>query len=343
MEEIIIYQTIWFVLWAVLWTGYFVLDGFDLGAGSLVYALGRDLKERQKVYAAIGPFWDGNEVWLVTAGGATFAAFPITYAIMFSSLYAGMLLLLFCLIIRGIAVEYRNKHNDPKWQKTWDLLFFIGSVSTALLLGVVFANIFQGVPIDAEGIFQGGFFTLLNFYGILGGFLFVAVFAMHGACWMAFRTKDEFSEKAAKLGKLTWIAAVSLLVIFWIVSYTSTDMWNNYLKTSILFTIPALTLVAGIAVMYFLNKAKYFFAWISSALTILFFSAWAFVGLFPYMFPSSIDPAYSLTIYNSSSSLLTLKIMTVVAAIFMPIVLAYTFWAYKTFASIKLNGEKFYY
>jgi len=343
MEEIIIYQTIWFVLWAVLWTGYFVLDGFDLGAGSLVYALGRDLKERQKVYAAIGPFWDGNEVWLVTAGGATFAAFPITYAIMFSSLYAGMLLLLFCLIIRGIAVEYRNKHNDPKWQKTWDLLFFIGSVSPALLLGVVFANIFQGVPIDAEGIFQGGFFTLLNFYGILGGLLFVAVFAMHGACWMAFRTKDEFSEKAAKLGKLTWIAAVSLLVIFWIVSYTSTDMWNNYLKTPILFTIPALTLVAGIAVMYFLNKAKYFFAWISSALTILFFSAWAFVGLFPYMFPSSIDPAYSLTIYNSSSSLLTLKIMTVVAAIFMPIVLAYTFWAYKTFASIKLNGEKFYY
>ena len=343
MEEIIIYQTIWFILWAVLWTGYFVLDGFDLGAGSLVYALGRDLKERQKVYAAIGPFWDGNEVWLITAGGATFAAFPITYAIMFSSLYAGMLLLLFCLIIRGIAVEYRNKHNDPKWQKTWDLLFFIGSVSPALLLGVVFANIFQGVPIDAEGIFQGGFFTLLNFYGILGGLLFVAVFAMHGACWMAFRTKDEFSEKAAKLGKLTWIAAVSLLVIFWIVSYTLTDMWNNYLKTPILFTIPALTLVAGIAVMYFLNKAKYFFAWISSALTILFFSAWAFVGLFPNMFPSSIDPAYSLTIYNSSSSLLTLKIMTVVAAIFVPIVLAYTFWAYKTFASIKLNGEKFYY
>jgi cytochrome d ubiquinol oxidase subunit II len=333
-----IYQVIWFILWAVLWIVYFALDGFDLGAGSLLYFLGRTPEERAKVYKAIGPFWDGNEVWLITAGGATFAAFPRTYAVMFSTLYSALLLLLFTLILRGIAVEYRNKYENPTWRGLWDLIFFINSLLPGLLLGVAFANIFKGLPIDANGILHGSFFSLLNPYGLLGGALFLFWFAIHGATWMAFRTSGELAERAASLGKKLWAIGIFLVIVFWLVSAQVTDLWNNYLKYPILFIFPAITVIAGFLIPYFLSKKSYFKAWICSGLSIVGFGAWGFAGLFPRMLPSSLNPEYSLTIYNSSSSPLTLKLMMVVALIFVPIVLAYTFWAYKTFASEKLNG-----
>jgi len=330
--EMNIFQVIWFVLWGVLWAVYFALDGFDLGAGSLLYFLGKDEKERRVVYQAIGPFWDGNEVWLITAGGATFAAFPTAYAVMFSALYTPLLLLLFCLIIRGVAIEYRNKYESLAWRNFWDLLFFLGSLLPALLLGVAFANIFKGVPIDEKGLLQTNLLGLLNPYGLLGGLLFVFCFATHGALWVAFRAPSPISERAASLAKKTWIITLVLVVLFWTISFGATNLWDNYAKAPVLAVFPLLAAFAYLTVPVFLNKGSYFKAWAASALTIIAFTAWGVAGLFPNILPSSINPAYSLTIFNSSSSPLTLKIMTAVAIIFVPIVLAYTIWAYKTFS-----------
>ncbi len=330
--EMNIFQLIWFVLWGVLWAVYFTLDGFDLGAGSLLYILGKDEKDRRAIYQATGNFWDGNEVWLITAGGATFAAFPKAYAVMFSALYSALLLLLFSLIIRGVAIEYRNKHESPSWRSIWDFLFFLGSLLPALLLGVAFANVFKGVAIDQKGIFQETLFHLLNPYGLLGGLLFVFCFATHGAIWVAFKTMEPLSERADNLAKKLWVVTLILVILFWVYSFAATRIWDNYLKAPILFVFPALAVIAYLSVPAFLNKKAYFKAWVGSALTIVAFAAWGVAGLFPNILPSSIDPAYSLTIMNSSSSELTLKIMTIVAVIFVPIVLAYTIWAYKTFS-----------
>jgi cytochrome d ubiquinol oxidase subunit II len=340
--EMNIFQIIWFVLWGVLWAGYFALDGFDLGAGSLFYFLGKNEREKNAIYHAIGPFWDGNEVWLITAGGATFAAFPTAYAIMFSSLYTPLLLLLFSLIIRGVAVEYRNKHESPSWQKFWDVAFFIGSVLPPILLGVAFANIFKGIPIDEKGILQTNLLGLLNFYGILGGALFLFCFSTHGALWIAFKTEGLLSERAANLAKKLWAISLILVVIFWVVSFVITNIWQNYMKAPILIIFPLFAVLFYFLVPLFIHKKEYLKAWIMSALTIVFFTAWGMAGLFPNILPSSINPAYSLTIMNSSSSPLTLKIMTIVAVIFVPIVLAYTFWAYKVF-SYRITEEKISY
>ncbi|BAU23359.1 cytochrome C oxidase assembly protein [Caldimicrobium thiodismutans] len=336
--EMNIFQIIWYVLWGVLWAVYFALDGFDLGAGSLLYFLGKDEKERRVVYQAVGPFWDGNEVWLITAGGATFAAFPTAYAVMFSALYTPLLLLLFSLILRGVAVEYRNKHESLSWRNFWDFLFFLGSFLPALLLGVAFANIFKGVPIDEKGLLQTNLFGLLNPYGLLGGLLFVFCFATHGALWVAFKAPSPFSERAANLAKKTWVVTLLLVILFWIISFAVTNMWANFLKAPLLIAFPLLAALCYLMVPVFLNKGAYFKAWAFSALTIVLFTAWGVAGLFPNILPSSINPAYSLTLVNSSSSPLTLKIMTTVAILFVPIVLAYTFWAYKTF-SYKITKE----
>ncbi|MFN3505180.1 MAG: cytochrome d ubiquinol oxidase subunit II [Caldimicrobium sp.] len=330
--EFNIFQIIWYVLWGVLWAVYFALDGFDLGAGSLLYFLGKGEKERRTVYQAIGPFWDGNEVWLITAGGATFAAFPTAYAVMFSALYTPLMLLLFSLIFRGVAVEYRNKYESPSWRKFWDVIFFLGSLLPALLLGVAFANIFKGVPLDEKGLLQTNLLGLLNLYGLLGGALFVFCFATHGALWIAFKAPSPLSERASQLAKKLWLITLLLVIIFWVVSFPATNLWQNYFKSPILAIFPILAAICYLLVPLFLNKNSYFKAWVMSALTIVLFTAWGVAGLFPNILPSSINPAYSLTIFNSSSSALTLKIMTIVAVIFVPIVLAYTFWAYKTFA-----------
>ncbi len=334
-----IYQIIWYVLWAVLWTVYFVLDGFDLGAGSIIYFIGKNYRERNVVYQAIGPFWDGNEVWLITAGGATFAAFPKTYAVMFSALYSALLLLLFCLIIRGVSIEYRNKYDNSLWKNLWDLAFFLSSFLATFLLGVAFANIFEGLPIDAQGNYHGSFFTLLNPYGLLGGLLFVFFFAVHGANWIAFKTQGKIAERAANMSKKLWIGAILLASAFFLFSYLATNLWNNYSKHPILFLFPLLSLIALFAIPPFVSSGKYLKAWIASGLSILGFSAWAFAGLFPNMFPSSINSAWNLTCFNSSSSVLTLKVMTVVAFIFVPIILIYTIWAYKVL-HFKVSVEK---
>src|SRR5512133_3487177 len=189
-------ETIWFVIWGVAWAVYFMLDGFDLGLGTLFPFLAKNETDKRVIVNAMGPFWDGNEVWLITAGGVTFAAFPRTYATMFSALYTPLMLLLFALILRGVSFEFRGKIHSATWAKVWDTCLVVGSFVPALLLGVAFANIFAGIPIDREGIFQGNLFTLLNPYGLAGGVLFVLLFSVHGALWLATRSEGDLHARA---------------------------------------------------------------------------------------------------------------------------------------------------
>lgn len=333
---------IWFVLWGVLWAVYFMLDGFDLGAGTLMPFLAKNDKEKRVIYNAMGPLWDGNEVWLITAGGATFAAFPTTYAVMFNGLYSALLLLLFALIVRGVSFEFRGKVESEGWKKIWDFCLFIGSFLPALLLGVAFANIFRGLPIDENGIFHGGLFTLLNPYGLLGGILFVLMFLVHGAIWIAIKSEGDLRNRALSVANKIWYLELIFAVIFLVVSAFATDLWENYGKYPLLWIIPLLAVAGLILIKIFLLKEKDWKAWFSSSLFIVMATFWGVAGLFPRMIPSTINPEYSLTIYNSSSSPLTLKVMFVVALIFVPIVIGYQIWVYNLFKGKVTDKELSY-
>lgn len=324
-------ETIWFLLWGILWAVYFMLDGFDLGVGTLAPFLARTDADKRVLYNSIGPFWDGNEVWLITAGGVTFAAFPTTYAVMFSALYTPLLLLLFALILRGVALEFRSKVENEQWRTVWDVCHFIGSFVPALLLGVAFANIFKGIPIDGEGIFYGNLLTLLNFYGLLGGALFVLLFVVHGALWLAIKAEGDLELRAGRAAETIWAVLLVVAVIFLGATWFYTNLYGNYLSNPVLFVIPLVTVAALLAVRLFIAKKAWWTAWAASALTIVGATLFGVVGLYPNLFPSSLSPAYSLTIFNSSSSPLTLKIMLVVALTFVPIVIVYQIWSYYVF------------
>ncbi len=327
-------ESIWFILWGLLWAIYFMLDGFDLGIGTLMPFLARSEPQKRIVYGSMGPFWDGNEVWLITAGGVTFAAFPTTYAVMFSSLYSALMLVLFALIIRGVAFEMRGKVDSPAWRSLWDGCLVVGSFLPALLLGVAFANIFRGIPIDAEGIYHGSLFTLLNPYGIVGGLLFLLLFLLHGALWLVNKTEGELRAKAETATRRIWPVLLVVAVLFLVLTYFYTDLYGNYLRNPALAVIPLITVAALLLTRIFIAGTSWWKAWVSSALTIMGATFFGVVGLYPNMLPSSLDPAYSLTIHNSSSSPLTLKIMLVVVLIFVPIVIFYQAWAYNLFKGV---------
>jgi cytochrome d ubiquinol oxidase subunit II len=331
-------QTIWFFLWGLLWALFFMTDGFDFGVGTLYPFLGKSDADKRKMINSLGPLWDGNEVWLITAGGVTFAAFPLVYAVMFSSLYTALMLILFALILRGVSFEFRGKVDHPAWRKVWDTCIFIGSFAPALLFGVAFGNIFQGVPINQEGIFQGNLFTLLNPYGILSGLLFVALFLVHGALWLAIKTDGDLHDRAAATANRLWPVLLGVSVVFLIATAIFTPLYANYLAYPVLFLVPLAAVAALLGVKFFLTKKAYFKAWFSSAATIVFCTFFGVVGLFPNLFPSSIDPAYSLTAFNASSSPLTLRIMLIVVILFIPVVLVYQVWAYVMFSK-KLTEE----
>ncbi|MEW6348489.1 MAG: cytochrome d ubiquinol oxidase subunit II [Thermodesulfobacteriota bacterium] len=324
-------ETIWFVLWGVLWAVYFMLDGFDLGAGILAPFLAGNETERRLMLNSMGPFWDGNEVWLLTAGGVTFAAFPSTYAVMFSALYTPLLLLLFALILRAIALEYRGKAGGESWRKLWDLCHFLGSFVPALLLGVAFANIFQGVPIDGEGAFHGTLLTLLNPYGLLGGVLFVLLFVVHGALWLAIKCQGPIEERAAKTAAQIWWLLLVVAVVFLAATWFATQLYNNYLKLPMLWLIPLLTVLGLVGTRFFIASRSWWKAWFASSLTIVGATLFGVTGLYPNLLPSSLDPKFSMTVWNSASSPLTLKIMLGVALTFVPIVIAYQIWTYYVF------------
>ena len=324
------FQITWFILWGVLWAVYFMLDGFDFGVGILHSFIGKTEGEKKTIIRTIGSVWNGNEVWLVTAGGATFAAFPTTYALMFSYLYTPLLLILFALIFRGVALEFRGKVDSDGWKKGWDIAIFLGSFLPALLFGVAFANIFQGIPMDANG-YHGTLFTLLNPYGILTGLLFVLLFIVHGTLWLTVKTNGELSKRASSVTDKTWYALLVVAVLFLIYTAFATNLYKNYLDNPVWFAIPAAAVLALLGIKIFAVKGAYLKAFYSSCLTILTVTFTGIIGLYPNLIPSSIDKNYSLTIFNSSSSPYTLKIMTVVAVLFVPVVIAYQIWVYRVF------------
>jgi cytochrome d ubiquinol oxidase subunit II len=325
-------ETIWFALWGVLWAVYFMLDGFDLGLGTLRPFLAKSEQESRVVLNAMGPFWDGNEVWLLTAGGVTFAAFPGTYAVMFSALYTPLMLLLFALILRGISFEFRGKEDAAWWRTTWDVCLWLGSFLPALLLGVAFANIFAGIPIDQAGVFQGNLFTLLNPYGLLGGVLFVLLFAVHGALWLAIRSEADLRRRAARAVKLLWVPLVVVAVAFLALTWHATMLWQNVLDKPALLVLPLLAVAGLLLTRVFVAADAWWKAWASSAATIGGATLFGVAGLFPALLPSSLDAAYSRTAFNTASTPLTLKIMLGVALVMVPIVIAYQAWAYTRFS-----------
>lgn len=323
-------QFIWFFLWGLLWALFFMTDGYDFGVGALLPFLGKDDTDKRLMIHSIGPLWDGNEVWLITAGGVTFAAFPQVYAVMFSSFYTPLMLILFALIIRGVSFEFRGKIESPGWKKLWDSCIFIGSVVPAILFGVAFANIFQGLPLDQNG-YHGNLIYLLNPYGILGGVLFLLWFLEHGAIWLSIKTPGQLHDRSVSAASNIWFGLLGVSVLFLIATYFYTPLYVNYLAHPILFIVPLITVLSLLGVKFFLLKEAYFKAWFASALTIVSATFFCIIGLYPNMFPSNIDPIYSLTAHNASGSQLTLTIMLVVVLMFIPIVIGYQSWAFYMF------------
>lgn len=318
-------------MWGLLWAIFFMTDGFDFGIGTLYPFLGKSDEDKRIMINAIGPLWDGNEVWLITAGGVTFAAFPQVYAVMFSSLYSALMLILFALILRGVSFEFRGKVDDPRWRRIWDTCIFVGSFVPALLFGVAFANIYQGIPIDENGLYQGTLFTLLNPYGLLGGLLFVLLFLVHGALWLAIKSEGELHERAASAANRLWPALLVVAVVFLIASKFCTRLYDNYFAHPTFFIEILVTVFALLGIKFFLTQKAFFKAWFSSALTIVGTTFFGVIGLYPNLFPSSLNPQYSLTAHNASSSPLTLKIMLVVVIIFVPAIIGYQIWVYNLF------------
>jgi cytochrome d ubiquinol oxidase subunit II len=330
-------QILWFILIAVLWIGFFFLEGFDFGVGMLLPFLGKKDEERRAIINTIGPTWDGNEVWLLTAGGATFAAFPEWYATMFSGFYLALFLLLVGLILRGISFEYRSKDAAPAWRNRLDWMIAIGSFLSALLLGAAFANLIRGVPINADKMFTGNLFTLLNPYGLLGGLTTVAVFLLHGANFLGLKLEGELRERVNILAKKLWIGASVLYVAIGIFTYAAGFWARGIVNPGI---IPITALVTLLTTGYFIDRKMEGWAFIMVALNIILTQATFFSMMFPNVMISTTNPDFSLTIYNASSSQYTLTVMSVVALIFVPIVLAYQGWSYYMFSKRVSTDKK---
>ncbi|MFB6958354.1 cytochrome d ubiquinol oxidase subunit II [Streptomyces sp. NPDC056309] len=315
---------VWFVLIAVLWTGYFFLEGFDFGVGILTKLLARNRPEKRVLINTIGPVWDGNEVWLLTAGGATFAAFPEWYATLFSGFYLPLLVILVCLIVRGVAFEYRAKRPEENWQRNWENAIFWSSLIPAFLWGVAFGNIVHGVKIDRNLEYVGGVGDLLNPYALLGGLVTLTLFTFHGTVFTALKTVGDIRERARKLalrvGLVTAVAALAFLL------WTQAHTGNGSSLVALL--VAVVTLVSALAA----NQAgREGWAFALSGVTIVAAVAMLFLSLFPNVMPSTLNADWSLTVTNASSSPYTLKIMTWCAGIATPIILLYQGWTYWVF------------
>ncbi len=323
-------NTIWFILIAVLYIGFFVLEGFDYGVGMLLPFLGKDDVKRRAIINTIGPVWDGNEVWLLTAGGATFAAFPNWYATLFSGFYLALFLLLLALIVRGVAFEFRSKDQNPRWRSLWDWCIFAGSAVPALLLGVAFANLIQGVPINEKMTYVGNFFNLLSPFTVLGGLASVALFALYGAIFLSLKTTGDLESSSRSMAMRLWPVAVVILALYYGASYFATDiLYKLGLNPGF---VPIGLFVVALLAGYFIRRRQMGWAFIMTALAILLSTLTTFLILFPRVMVSSINSAQnSLTIYNASSTPYTLTVMTIVAVIFVPIVLLYQGWTYWVF------------
>ena len=317
--------TVWFIAIAVLFTGYFVLEGFDFGVGILLPVLGRDDRERRVVINTIGPVWDGNEVWLITAGGAMFAAFPEWYASLFSGFYLPLLVILLALIGRGVAFEYRGKREEPRWRARWDRVIVVGSLVPAVLWGVAFANIVRGVPLDAAGEYVGSAVDLLNPYALLGGATTLALFVLHGAIFLALKTRGEVRRRAHRLAGRIGVPTVVVAATF--LTWTVLGVRGGTVAT-VLAALAGVTLLAGIGAR---RARREGWAFLGTTATIGLAVATLFTALYPNVLPTTLDYGLSLTATNASSTPYTLKIMTWVAVAVLPVVLAYQGWTYWVF------------
>lgn len=327
-------QVVWYLLIAVLWIGYLVLEGFDYGVAMLIRVLGKNEKERRVIVNTIGPLWDGNEVWLLTAGGATFAAFPGWYATLFSGLYLPLFLVLVGLIIRGVAFEYRSKHPDAKWRNAFDWMASIGSFIVPLVLGIGFANFIIGLPVaaaaDNPSLYVVSpspyFWQLFNWFGLLGGLTLVALFLFHGALFLALKTKGELHDRAQAFAGKAGLVSIGLGAIFLIAQ-------NLLHPTGALGWVLLVLAAAGLGSAWWFNgKGRDGIAFVSTTAAILFVAVGIFLTMWPGLgFAAVGGGASPLNAMNASSSELTLVLMTVAAGVFVPIVLAYTAWTYTVF------------
>jgi cytochrome bd ubiquinol oxidase subunit II len=314
----------WFVIMATLFVGYFVLEGFDFGVGVLTKVLAHDERERRVLVNTIGPVWDGNEVWVLAAGGAMFAAFPEWYATLFSGFYLPLLLILVGLIVRGVAFEYRGKRDNPRWRSRWDQAIFWGSLLPAVLWGVAFANIVRGVPLDADHEFVGSLVDLLNPYALLGALTLLGLFLVHGAVYVALKTVGEIRLRAREFaGRLgAPVAALAVAFLGW------TQVLRGDVGSAVLSLAAALAFVGG---WLAIRVGREGWAFVGSALAIGFAVSALFVALYPDVMPTTLADGASLTVDNASSTPYTLRIMTWVAVILTPVVLLYQAWTYWVF------------
>ena len=332
----------WFLLVGVLLTGYALLDGFDLGVGTL-YLLGKGDVERRTLLNSIGPVWDGNEVWLVVGGGALFAAFPQVYATVFSGFYLPFMLLLFALIFRAVAIEFRSKHESLVWRRNWDVSFSVASILIALLAGVALGNMVVGIPIDKDGLYQGGFFNLLYPYPLLVGITTVALFAMHGAIYTVLKTEGELQERAR-----IWVNwTIGIFIGCYAVTTAATlifvpQMRENFYAYPVLVVVPIVNLLSVLNIPRESYHKRELLAFAFSCLIIACLLGLFGIGLFPNIVTSSLDSAFNLTLHNAASSPASQTIMFTIALLGMPFVLAYTAAVYWVFRG-KVNTEALHY
>ena len=322
-------ETFWFALIGILWIGYFVLEGFDFGVGILLPFLGKKEEDRRLLINSIGPFWDGNEVWLLTAGGATFAAFPEWYATLFSGFYLALFLILVALIVRGVAFEYRGKHDSVRWRAWWDRAIFFGSALPALLWGVAFGNIVHGVPIDADHEFTGTLLTLLNPYALFAGLATLGIFTLHGAIFLSLRTRGDLMERCRNVAKR--IGIIVPVVVFAFLGWTYLNAIDANETGIVPGFIPITAVVLVLTIPFLVRAHREGWAFAATALSIALITATMFLNLYPRVMVSSTNPLFNLTIWNASSTHYTLVVMSIVAIILTPVVLLYQGWTYYVF------------
>jgi cytochrome d ubiquinol oxidase subunit II len=331
-------QILWFVLIAVLWSGYFLLEGFDFGVGMLLPFLPKDERERGQMFQTIGPVWDGNEVWLVVAGGATFAAFPAWYGAMFSGFYLALLLVLFFLIIRVVSFEWREKSESPGWRAAWMWANAVGSFGAALIWGVGLSNLLYGLPLDSNGDFSGTFWDLFSGYTVIGGVAIVLLFAFHGSNYLTLRTSGGLCERAAAAARC--LSVFAALAVAGFLSWTVAVAVDRNDKNVFPPILPAaLGIIAVVLALAFVFARRGGWAFVMTAFASVLWVATVFTGLYPRVMVSSPDFGNSLTVDGASSAHYTLVLLTVVAAIFVPLVLLYQGWTYHVFRA-RVGGDE---
>ena len=336
-------NTIWFVLVGVLFTGYVVLDGFDFGVGMLHLLVARRDEERRVLLNAIGPVWDGNEVWLITGGGALFAAFPNVYATVFSGFYLALMALLCALIFRAVAIECRSKHDAPRWRALWDFAFAAGSTVAALLLGVAMGNLARGVPIGADGEFAGSFLGLLNPYSLAMGVATVVLFALHGALYLVLKTEGELQARVRRwVAPLAALFGVCFVGVTLATAYGAPRLIEAFGRAPWLNAVLAAVVAAVLAIPLATKRGKAFVAFLASAATIAGLMVLFAIGSYPVLVFSNTSPVHSLTAFNAASSPKTLAVMLTIALIGMPLVIGYTAFIYRIFrGKVKLTKASY--